>query len=526
MNILNIIKTSLILLLLFLSPVAKAQFAVADPQVVEQVKQMYVDKKQLKEWMKAAQSGDFQSQGILMGIYYNGTANIPQDIREAAKWLKKMVETGLKSGDASFVPAYCGLLMEYRDKFTNMDVDTEIQTMLGRGLLTNNALCYTTMGTFQEEKGRRTEAKKYYAHAANMGESLALSKMAEYEFDGNNYPEAFEYAKKAAEMGNPGAMDILCILYHHGQGTPIDYDKAAEWGEKAIRNGMGNCAGYFVDACLKSDSYSTQKKGFDLIQENLYNASGDVDANNGYVLATFYENGKGTPQDKNRAFSLYRQSAEKGHTDSKIKVAESYLYGENGQPADEQKALAILDELSEAGNIDAILTKYTYWFGKEDGKKCIEIMDWIDKHGLTKNLYEDKKGYYRDMANLYGGKQYSVYDPMKAREYLEKIPEDFSDPTYHLAQGDLLSQKQYGCINYEKSVAHYRKVLELTQDPSARYQAYLALSKAYRFGRGVEKDELKADEMLHNAEKYDGQAFDGRRDYVKMSDILKNKEND
>lgn len=58
-------------------------------------------------------------------------------------------------------------------------------------------------------------------------------------YAGNNYEDAFECFKKEAEIegGNPAAKNYLGYMYQFGQGVEQNYKEAANWYKKAAESG-------------------------------------------------------------------------------------------------------------------------------------------------------------------------------------------------------------------------------------------------------------------------------------------------
>jgi TPR repeat protein len=52
-----------------------------------------------------------------------------------------------------------------------------------------------------------------------------------------DYREAAEWFRKAAEQGEAAAQSWLGSMYSHGRGLPQDYEEAAKWFRKAAEQG-------------------------------------------------------------------------------------------------------------------------------------------------------------------------------------------------------------------------------------------------------------------------------------------------
>jgi len=54
-----------------------------------------------------------------------------------------------------------------------------------------------------------------------------------------DYKEAVNWYRKAAEQGNGQAQTILGVMYSHGQGVERDTEEAVKWYKKASEQGIG-----------------------------------------------------------------------------------------------------------------------------------------------------------------------------------------------------------------------------------------------------------------------------------------------
>jgi TPR repeat protein len=116
-----------------------------------------------------------------------------------------------------------------------------------------------------------------------------------YDGDGveQDYVQAANWYKIAAEQGSARAQHNLALMYENGEGVPRDLAEAARWYRMAADQGNAGS------------------------QNN---------------LATLYENGEGVPQDDTIALDLYRQAAKGGDENaaSNVKRLEALLKGPTG----------------------------------------------------------------------------------------------------------------------------------------------------------------------------------------------------
>jgi len=109
--------------------------------------------------------------------------------------------------------------------------DEEAQVMLG--------ICYFSgQSDFSQDFA---EAAQWYRKAAEQGDSAgqeALGAMYEYGRGvPQDYAESFQWFHKAAEQGVADAQDNLAVLYLYGSGVEKNYAKALQWFRKAADQG-------------------------------------------------------------------------------------------------------------------------------------------------------------------------------------------------------------------------------------------------------------------------------------------------
>lgn len=178
--------------------------------------------------------------------------------------------------------------------------------------------------------------------------------------------------------------------------------------------------------------------------------SGDADAQN--TLGSCYYTGNGITQDYEKAVYWYTKAAEQGFAIAQYNLGKCY---ENGEGV------------------------------SEDMEKAVDL-------------------YYKAAEQEYAPAQYAVgmYGYRHSVEsvtisWLEKAAEQDYEPA-QLILGSIYYQNSLVEHDYEKSV-HYLLLVKDSQDTETSGLACYILSKCYRFGRGVEQDVQKADELLHEA---------------------------
>lgn len=140
----------------------------------------------------------------------------------------------------------------------------------------------------------------------------------------NDFTEAVEWYRKAAEKGDSKAQCNLGQMFEKGEGVPQDYSEALKWYQKAVEQddsrGQNNLGAMYQNGLGVSQDYSEAVKlyrkaadqGFDVAQSN---------------LGWMYENGLGVSQDYSTAVEWYRKSAEQGYAAAQNNLGAMYQNG-------------------------------------------------------------------------------------------------------------------------------------------------------------------------------------------------------
>ncbi len=149
------------------------------------------DYKEAVKWIrKAAGQGDAGAQRYLSHIYLKGLG-VPQDYKEAVKWCRKAAEQG-------FAASQYGLGLMY----------------------------FQGLGVPQDYK----EAVKWYRKAAEQGWVLAQLHLGVTYSEGfGDYKEAVKWYRKAAEQGLSSAQSLLGSAYSNGISVPQNYVESYAW---------------------------------------------------------------------------------------------------------------------------------------------------------------------------------------------------------------------------------------------------------------------------------------------------------
>ncbi|MGP8201252.1 MAG: trypsin-like peptidase domain-containing protein [Limisphaerales bacterium] len=152
---------------------------------------------------------------------------------------------------------------------------------------------------FQETKARA--AKGEAAAQSELGLMYDLGQGV-----AQDYAEAVNWFRIAAEQGNPRAQLLLGLHYQNGDGVRQDYAEAVKWLRKAAEQG-GAEAQYSLGVCYDL-GHGVRQDYAEAVKWYL-KAAGQGDAMAQYNLGVCYSRGQGVPQDDAEAAKRYRQAA-------------------------------------------------------------------------------------------------------------------------------------------------------------------------------------------------------------------------
>jgi TPR repeat protein len=124
---------------------------------------------------------------------------------------------------------------------------------------------------------------------------------------------AFDYCKRAAELGHADAQYEVAAMYALGRGTPIDESLALQWGRKAVAQNHTK-AKYSIGRMLLIGEYPEQKaEAVKLLEQ----AAGENISEAALFLAESYADGlHGLPANRARAIEILQPVAQRGHPEA------------------------------------------------------------------------------------------------------------------------------------------------------------------------------------------------------------------
>lgn len=164
-----------------------------------------------------------------------------------------------------------------------------------------------------------------------------------------DYRNAAEWFRKAADQGNANAQHNLGALYLKGRGVTQDSAEAVKWYRKAADQGLP-IAQFFLGMCCM-DGRGVAPDAAEAVKWYTKAADqGNDDAQ--FILGVCYASGDGVPQDYAEAAKWYRKAADQGNNEAQYNLGHAYLNGE-GVAQDSAEAVKWFHKAADQGNDDA-----------------------------------------------------------------------------------------------------------------------------------------------------------------------------
>ena len=433
---------------------------------------------------QAAETGDAYAQYNL-GLCYHKGEGVEKNLREAKKWYRKAADQGYVYAQ------YCLAELRHRGEDGEKDVSEAMRW-------------YHAAAEQGYEPAK--EALRNLENEKELSQADDLVSKGKTFLDNQEYHDAVECFRIAAQMRNAQAMYYLGLCYEKGLGVEQDAAEAEKWIRKAAEQGDADA----LQALQKIEPPSSTSEAAQLVDKGVehhenkeYEQAAECfrqAAEMGHAgaqsnLGVYYENGWGVPKDAAEAVKWFRAAAEQGHA-----VAQSNLgvYYENGWgvPKDAAEAVKWFRAAAEQGNAGAQFNLgvcYGKGFGVE--QDVAEAVKWWRKAA--------EQGHADALQALQKIEQPSPTS--EAAQLVDKGVEHHENKEYEQAaecfrqaaeQGHAVAQSNLG-VYYEngwgvpkdaaEAVKWYRAAAE---QGNAGAQFNLAL--CYRNGRGVPKDEAEA----------------------------------
>jgi TPR repeat protein len=232
------------------------------------------------------------------------------------------------------------------------------------------------------------QAVEWYKKAADLGDAVAQHDLGDMYLKGEGVArdpaQAMQWYKKVAEKGNAYAQFKIGHIYETGDGVPQDYAQAMEWYRKAAQEGST-----YLTAGGNSDAENAIGDMYLLghgVPQDYAQAmewykkaawEGNADAQN--AIGKIYLLGKGVPQDSDQAMQWYKNNADQGNEVAQDFMGDMYLLG-HGVPQDYAQAMEWYKKSADQGNADAQDSiGQMYLMGCGVPKDYVKAMEWFKK---------------------------------------------------------------------------------------------------------------------------------------------------
>lgn len=293
-------------------------------------------------------------------------------------------------------------------------------------------------------------------------------------------PEAaFDWYRKAAEMGDPSAKLELADAYRNGAGTPVDKNAAFSWIESAAGQGWTFAQARFGLEYAKGDLTPVD----DAMAVYWYRRSADGNDPEGqYYLANALIDGKGTDPDPDLGLALLQIARGTGHVQSILKLAELAEKG-RAMAQDLPAAERYYQEAWDAGFMPAgrplAKARAEGYSGRVDGEGAVAVLrEVIEK---SQNSWA-----MRDLAALYKAGKAVPRDPAESA----RITQMAVDAGNEYALRELAQNLETGFGVKEDKKAAFESMIRAAHSPSA--WARLDLARYFAQGVGTKPDPVGA----------------------------------
>ena len=236
-------------------------------------------------------------------------------------------------------------------------------------------------GEDMEKLGNYVEAFEFYKKAGELGNSDGLFRAGKFYQEGRNgvevnYELVRKYYEQAVSLNNPKAMNNLANMYVNGEGVAKDIHKAIELYKKAAELGnvtaMENLADrYYYGNDIAEDIAEAMK---------WYKKAGECGSGAAYnTIGVMYHNGKGVTKDYAEAMKWYRKAADLGNDWAMNNIGRLYFYGQ-GVNQNYAEAMRWYVQAADLGNADAMgKIGDSYYYGNGVNQDYEEALKWFRK---------------------------------------------------------------------------------------------------------------------------------------------------
>lgn len=319
----------------------------------------------------------------------------------------------------------------------------------------------------------------------------ALLDAAQAHMEADREDKALACYEACAEQGSLFAQSICGIMYRDGEGTAVNYTKAAYWLRKAAEQGYSGAEDELRTLHqVRGESLATdatkllEKKEYSKALPLLEEAAGCGHANAMYNCGVLFLKGMGTAPDLKRAVTLFQKAAELG--EQAAKNALQVIREENFR-----KAETLYNDGKQAQSLEHYLTSaelgylpaqrqcaYMYYWGRgtePDYPKALHWFETVAQRGAGDSL----------LRNI---RVKNDFDPENNSWYIA---------AQHFC-GDMYGSGTGTAVDHEKALYWYEQAA-LRGDRDCQH----ICAQLYREGHGVRRDTLLADYWQRKATEQD-----------------------
>jgi TPR repeat protein len=180
------------------------------------------------------------------------------------------------------------------------------------------------------ESAEPLKAYRLLLPLADQGDKYAAYAVGELLLDGNGVPRdpprALTYLRVAAAQDIPVAQERVAAAYYFGLYMVPDYALAAQWFERAARNGLGQAQGNLAHMYAVGQGVPRDETRARYWLEQAM-AQDDANAINSYATLLMAGSG-GVARDSARAIALYRRAADLGSAAAMNNLGGAYRDGD------------------------------------------------------------------------------------------------------------------------------------------------------------------------------------------------------
>ncbi len=376
-----------------------------------------------------------------------------------------LYETAAKLGHSESLQKLIQLYQigKYDDKYGIVN-----QKQFGQSLKQNNEESLYQIGMTYYNKQDYANAVDYFKQAADQGDVNAYNKLGYcYRFGkyvNKDYQQAFYWYQKSAEQNNNYGMYQLGLMYDFGEGVKEDVMQASYWYLKAYRQ-------------LDYNNSIVDDSDLGILYNNLGNN---------------YRNGYGVEKDYNQAFELLSKAVQYGDNYGMRNFGMMYFKGQ-GIPVDYTKAFYWFEKAANNGNLKAMNDMGFYHkTGQYIEKNYQKSFYWFEKSASKNDAY----GLFQ-LGLMYDYGQYVSKNQSKANEYYIKAIQlietnniNFGDTNHGILYNNLGNNYRCGFgieIDYQKAFELLSKACQYGDDYGMRN-----LGLMYFKGQGISIDYAQA----------------------------------